>query len=175
MKKCKPVSVRESWVMVPQPHLVPREVGIVLLIGSALAIGFGIATVASRNAHAATPNLVVVPEYSDTKANDGDDKDDEYPKPELKYQYEPADPDYNGKPVLHKKVQQEEVAGGAEYDSGDELVVEPESNDLAISPAPIIETDLSQGVSAPTPSPSPSLGTDKVKERDIGRRTAEVR
>jgi hypothetical protein len=170
MKKSKTIPVRESAFLVPKPHTVPHEVGIALLIGAAFALGSCFATAMSRKAHASPPNLVVVPEYSDSKVNDTDS--DEYPKSELKYQYEPATDE---KPILHKKAQKEEVVGGVEYDEGDELVVEPDSEELAVSLAPIIEKDLEQATASPAPSPSPSPGTSGVQQRDIGKRTAEVR
>jgi hypothetical protein len=171
MKKSKviPAPAREAWFVDMRPHPVDPKVGIVLLVGVALTVGYCFLTLPGKLAHASPPNLVTTPAYSDTKA--GDEDSDEYPKPELKYQYEPMSDE---KPILHKKAQKDEMAGGVEYDEGDELVVEPESEELAVNLAPIIEKGGEGDLSTPAPSPSPSP-SPKAAERDIGKRTAEVR
>ena len=168
MKKSKSIPVRESYCLVPQPYRVAHEMSIVLLVGVAFALGSCFVTLVSRKAHASPPNLVMVPEYSESRANDVES--DDSPQPGLKVQYEPATDE---KPILHKKGQKEEIAGGAEYIDGDELVVEAESDDLAVSAVPIIERDLSDAV--PRPSPSPSPGSHQIQQRDFGRRTADGR
>ena len=169
MKKSNVIPAREAWLIDTRPHPVAPEVGVALLVGAVFALGACFIAIGGKLAHASPPNLVTVPAYSDTKADDGDS--DEYPKPELKYQYEPMSDE---KPVLHKKAQKDEIAGGVEYDEGDELVVEPESEEMAVSLAPVIEKGGEGDLSTPTPiaSPTPS---PKAAQRDIGKRTAEVR
>ncbi|MGK5083108.1 hypothetical protein WDW37_07355 [Bdellovibrionota bacterium FG-1] len=76
--------------------------------------------------YASTPNLVEVPDISLGTPL------------EPKSQYEPM---HDERPVLHKVMQGEEVAGGAKYPEADELVIEPESESISIIAAPIVEVD----------------------------------
>jgi len=169
MKTSKVIPVRETWFFDRRRQPMPPEMGVALLVGAAFALGSWYIVSSGKLAHASQANLVTVPAYSDIKTGDKDS--DEYPKSAFKYQYEAASDE---KPILHKKAQKKEISGGAEYDDGDEWVVELESEELAVSLAPIVENEGESEVqtSAPSPSPTPS---PKAAQRNIGKRTAEVR
>jgi hypothetical protein len=108
---------------------------------------------------ASPPNVVQVPAYVD---DGGDEDSDEYPKPEFKLQYEPANDE---KPILHRKHLKEEVANGAAYEEGAEVVAAPEP-DFVVKDELIVEIieDESEVSSAPEVTPSPTAKSHGIKE-----------
>ncbi len=157
---------------------IARGAGLGFVVIASTVIGIQAGHFMVKDACAAGHNLVEVPSYSgETKAK-ATEPDDEYPKPEFKYQYEPASDE---KPILKKKSQNEEIAHGAQYHAGDELVVEPISPEFDTTDEAIDEgRDDSQakasevGVSA-IPEATPTSAKPRGPGIDIGRRTAEVR
>lgn len=172
MKKAELVRAHAERFLNEFLESVARGAGLGFVVFFSAVFGVLVGHIAVKNARANGHNLVEVPSYAGKATADADD---EYPKPEFKYQYEPADDE---KPILKKKAQKEEVAHGAKYEAGEELVVEPMSPDFDTADYEEIadeETKGSEPVPSPSPAPTSAASSGAVQKIDIGRRAAEVR
>lgn len=177
MTKAEMVRARTERFINDFLETIAHAAGLGFVVIASTLIGVQAGHLFAKNACAAEHNLVEVPAYSATSKAESDG--DEYPKPDLKYQYEPADDE---KPILKRKAQKEEVVHGAKHMSSDELVVDPDSDDFDTNDEPIIERLSDEEMKAETgiavPSLAPTAPVTSKSEKmspDIGRRTAEVR
>jgi hypothetical protein len=153
---------------------IARAAGLGFIVIASTVIGVQAGQLLVKNACAAEHNLVEVPAYSGVAKADVDG--DEYPKPDLKYQYEAVNDE---KPILKKKSQKDDVAHGASHVAGDELVINPDSDEFETTDEPIVERlsdeELKAETAAASPAPTEASSESGTRNSDIGRRTAEVR
>ena len=174
MKKAELIRAHAERFLNDFLETIARAAGLGFIVIVSTVIGVQAGQLLVKNACAAEHNLVQVPAYSGVAKEEVDG--DEYPKPDLKYQYEAINDE---KPILKKKSQKDDVAHGANHVAGDELVVDPDSDDFETTDEPIVERisddELKAETAAASPTPTAMPTKSSARNSDIGRRTAEVR